>query len=201
MTQLYFEDRYISIAEPDELTNKSSYSLVFHYTGRKELLNLIKLFEHSHTISSMLVWNENQKALWKALRSCFRIIKAGGGIVLNSKGEYLFIKRRGFWDLPKGKLEKFENYEKCALREVSEECELKNPQLGKRITTTYHTYRMKGKLILKKTVWFEMHISDNENPQPQLSEDITEIRWFDKKNWDEVEKNTFASIRELMRSL
>jgi ADP-ribose pyrophosphatase YjhB (NUDIX family) len=201
MTRIYFEDRYISIAGPDELDEIHSYTLVFHYSGRKELLNLIKLFEHSGNILSMLVWYENQNALWKALRSCFRIIKAGGGLVINEKAEYLFIKRRGSWDLPKGKLEKFENYEKCAVREVSEECDLMNPTLGKRITATYHTYRLKDKLILKKTVWFEMHISNDENPRPQASEDITEIRWFEKKNWTEVEKNTFASIRELLASL
>ena len=201
MTTIYFEDRYISIAEPDEPADKASYSLIFHYSGRKELLNLIKLFEHSSTLTSMLVWHENQKALWKALRSCFRIIKAGGGLVTNEKGEYLFIKRRGFWDLPKGKLEKFENYEKCALREACEECDLKNPTLGNRLATTYHTYRLKGKLILKKTVWFEMQISDKETPKPQTSEEITEIRWFKKKDWAEVEKNTFASIRELLASL
>jgi ADP-ribose pyrophosphatase YjhB (NUDIX family) len=201
MTHIYFEDRYISIAAPDEMDGKSSYAIVFHYTGRKELLNLIKLFEHSVNITSMLVWHENQKALWKSLRSCFRIIKAGGGLVINSKGEYLFIRRRGFWDLPKGKLEKFENYEKTAIREVCEECDLKNPILGKRIATTFHTYRMKGKIILKKTVWFEMHVSDNENPKPQASEDITEIRWFKKNDWTEVEKNTFSSIKELLASL
>jgi ADP-ribose pyrophosphatase YjhB (NUDIX family) len=201
MTHIYFEDRYISIAGPEELDAKSSYAIVFHYTERKDLLNLIKLFEHSGNILCMLVWHENQKALWKSLRSCFRIMKAGGGIVINGNGEYLFIKRRGFWDLPKGKLEKFENYEKTAIREVCEECDLKSPALGNRIATTYHTYRLKGKLILKKTVWFEMHISDNENPQPQTSEDITETRWFKKNEWTEVEKNTFASIRELMASI
>jgi ADP-ribose pyrophosphatase YjhB (NUDIX family) len=198
MTHIYFEERCISIAEPDEQVDSAAYTLIFHFSGKKELLNLVKFFEHSSNVKSMLIWHENQKALWKAFRSCFRILKAGGGIIKNPAGEYLFIKRRGFWDLPKGKLEKFENYEKCAIREVCEECGLKSPELGKRITTTYHTYRMKGKLILKKTVWFEMLISDAEKPKPQTSEDITEIRWFKKSEWNEVEKNTFASIKELL---
>jgi len=201
MTHIYFEDRYISIAEPDEQLNFSAYTLIYHYSGKKELLNLIKLFEHSINLPTMLIWHENQKALWKAFRSCFRILKAGGGIINNDKDEYLFIKRRGFWDLPKGKMEKFENYEKCAIREVCEECALKSPALGKRITTTYHTYRMKGKLILKKTVWFEMKISEMEKPKPQTSEDITEIKWFKKSDFPEVEKNTFSSIKELLARL
>jgi 8-oxo-dGTP pyrophosphatase MutT (NUDIX family) len=201
MTHIYFDDRYISIAEPDEPINKDDFALIFHFSGKKELLNLIKLFEHSSNIPSLLIWHENQKALWKAFRSCFRILKAAGGIVMNPGKEYLFMKRRGFWDLPKGKMEKFENYEKCAVREVCEECGLKNPVLGKRITTTYHTYRLKGKLILKKTVWFEMHISEAEKPKPQTSEDITDLKWFKKSEWSEIEKNTFASIKELMAKL
>jgi len=73
--------------------------------------------------------------------------------------------------------------------------------LGKRITTTYHTYRMKGKLILKKTVWFEMQVSETEKPKPQTSEDITEIKWFKKSDFAEVQKNTFSSIKELLTKL
>ncbi len=201
MTNIYFEDRYISVAKPDDPIDKAAYTLIFNFSGKKELLNLIKLFEHSSNIPSMLIWHENQKALWKAFRSCFRILKASGGVIKNSRDEYLFIKRHGFWDLPKGKMEKFENYEKCAIREVCEECGLKSPILGKRISTTYHTYRLKGKLILKKTVWFEMQISDAEKTNPQTAEDITEIRWFKKSEWNEVEKNTFASIKELLTNL
>lgn len=201
MTHIYFEDRFISIAEPGEEFDIHSYSLVYHFTGKKDLQNLIKIFEHSEKISSLLIWHENQKALWKAFRSCFRVIKAAGGIIVNPVGEYLFIKRRGSWDLPKGKLEKYENYEKCAIREVCEECNLKNPVLGNRLSTTYHTYRIKGKLILKKTVWFEMQVTAGEDPKPQLSEEITEIRWFNKNGLLEVNKNTFASIRELLVKL
>ena len=149
----------------------------------------------------MLVWHQNIKALMKSFRSCFRVIKAAGGIVKNAQGEYLFIFRRGVWDLPKGKLDKFENYEKAAVREVSEECNLKEPILGKRLKTTYHTYRLKNKLILKKTIWFEMTSGPREQPRPQLSENITEVRWFAENDLEIVRKNTWASIRDLLESL
>ena len=39
----------------------------------------------------------------------------------NESGEFLIIKRNGVWDLPKGKLEKGEDFETAALREVEEE--------------------------------------------------------------------------------
>ena len=46
------------------------------------------------------------------------LIQAAGGLVVNEKGEVLFMFRRGKWDLPKGKLDPGETLEACALREV-----------------------------------------------------------------------------------
>ena len=50
-----------------------------------------------------------------------KVIKAGGGLVLNPRNEILMIFRRGFWDLPKGKLDDGETIMECAIREVMEE--------------------------------------------------------------------------------
>ncbi|TAE62283.1 MAG: NUDIX domain-containing protein, partial [Bacteroidetes bacterium] len=44
------------------------------------------------------------------------ILEAAGGVVTNEAGEVLWIFRRGFWDLPKGKLDAGETLEQCALR-------------------------------------------------------------------------------------
>ena len=52
-------------------------------------------------------------------------VNAGGGLVINSKGEYLLIRRSGLWDLPKGHQEPGEPIEETALREVEEETGLK----------------------------------------------------------------------------
>ena len=48
----------------------------------------------------------------------YKSINAAGGLVENGNGEYLMIKRKGYWDLPKGKIEKGENDEDGALREA-----------------------------------------------------------------------------------
>ena len=47
-------------------------------------------------------------------------MQAAGGLVLNEKKEILLIFRRGKWDMPKGKLDKGEKLEDCAIREVGE---------------------------------------------------------------------------------
>ena len=74
-------------------------------------------------------------------------IIAAGGLVTNPQGQILWIFRRGFWDLPKGKVEKMESIEEAALREVEEECGIKQLVLDKLIDKTYHIYKIKGKYI------------------------------------------------------
>ncbi len=67
-------------------------------------------------------------------------IIAAGGIVVNPNKEILWIFRRGFWDLPKGKLDPNESIEACAIREVMEETGISNLVLGDLILTTKHLY-------------------------------------------------------------
>ena len=68
-----------------------------------------------------------KKAFWKK----FMLVQAGGGLVQNGNGQYLFMLRRGKWDLPKGKLDPGETLEQCAVREVGEETGLKRVQVGR----------------------------------------------------------------------
>ncbi len=78
------------------------------------------------------------------------LIEAGGGVVLNDRGEFLVILRNGIWDLPKGKLEKGEDFATAAMREVEEETGLHGLKMLDPLSSTYHTYNLKGKRILKK---------------------------------------------------
>ena len=78
--------------------------------------------------------------LKKAFFKKFTIVQAAGGMVKNEKNETLLIFRRGKWDLPKGKLDKGESLEECAVREVEEETGLKNVKLVSPLIITYHTY-------------------------------------------------------------
>src|SRR5438270_8715124 len=55
--------------------------------------------------------------LKKAFFKHFTLIKAAGGVIENDKKQLLLIFRRGKWDLPKGKLDKDETLEQCAIRE------------------------------------------------------------------------------------
>ena len=131
----------------------------------------------------------------------FTHIEAAGGIVRNQKEEYLFIKRLGVWDLPKGKLHKKEPFQEGALREVTEETGLTNLTITKQLPSTYHIYTdRKGREILKETYWFEMISMEDQKLVPQLEEDITEVKWIGTGDLDIPLQNTYASLRRLLVS-
>ncbi|MBV9986191.1 MAG: NUDIX domain-containing protein, partial [Chitinophagaceae bacterium] len=102
-------------------------------------------------------------------------IVAAGGLVQNENGELLMIYRRGKWDLPKGKLDKGESIEACALREVTEETGVRNLQLGALIDIGYHEYFDKylQQEVIKETHWFRMSATGTQHLVPQTEEDIT----------------------------
>lgn len=132
---------------------------------------------------------------WKAFVSLYVLIVAAGGLVENEKGEFLFIYRKGKWDLPKGKAEYDETPEMTALREVEEECGLKNLKIEKELTKTFHTYKEKGKYILKETYWYLMSVKGNQKLVPQTEEGITAVKWISENRIaKEILVNTYSSI-------
>jgi 8-oxo-dGTP pyrophosphatase MutT (NUDIX family) len=148
-----------------------------------------------------IILDENLKKLKKAFFKHFKLVKAGGGLVINKSGEVLLIFRRGKWDLPKGKLDGNESLIECAVREVQEETGLKNLEIGKEIETTYHTYIEFGKHILKESHWFQMKSKIEEPLKPQFEEDITAIKWVKKADLKDYLENTFPSIKMVLKSL
>ena len=137
------------------------------------------------------------KAIKAAVKSQFKVVKAGGGIV-EKEDKILLIFRKGKWDLPKGKLEKKEGKKEGALREVEEECNVK-VRLSDKITHTWHTYVRNGKKHLKKTYWYRMEILDDSKMKPQLEESITDVRWMDERGTRQAMVNSYRSIRHVIK--
>ena len=124
-----------------------------------------------------------------------RII-AAGGLVTNEKNDLLMIFRRGFWDLPKGKLDIGESIEACAVREVQEETGLSTIHLGKFITITQHEYfdTYLKEEVIKESHWYEMSIVGDPLLIPQTEEDITEIKWVPLNELPEYFTKTYPNI-------
>jgi 8-oxo-dGTP pyrophosphatase MutT (NUDIX family) len=137
-----------------------------------------------------------RRLFWKP----FRTMQAAGGLVVNGKGEWLLIHRRGHWDLPKGKLDEGETLEQCALREVVEETGIPMPILGEPICTTYHTYEDFGHRILKESYWYRMSVEGVPALTPQTEEDITGIAWLDRDGVKKAMVNSYPSIRDVLET-
>ncbi|MFC5284758.1 NUDIX hydrolase [Pedobacter alpinus] len=149
-------------------------------------------------ISLFYITTDDAKSVFKLIKKNIRIIEAAGGLVKNEKGKYLFIKRLGKWDLPKGKLELNEKKKDAAVREVEEECGIKIKKLGNKLLKTYHVYEIKGKMVLKISHWYAMEAKANQKLIPQTEEGITEVKWFAKNDFNIIRSNTYANILDVV---
>tara|TARA_B110000008_G_C16773243_1_gene485479 strand:+ start:74 stop:544 length:471 start_codon:yes stop_codon:yes gene_type:complete len=134
---------------------------------------------------------------WKEFCSDYTLIEAAGGLVYNSNNHLLMILRNDKWDLPKGKLEVGETIEECAIREVEEECGMEELSIVNKLNSTYHTYKLNGKAILKCTYWFKMHSNYKSKLSPQLEEGITKLEWVSLSEVLSKLENSHANIKEL----
>lgn len=129
-------------------------------------------------------------------------VSAAGGIVFkftetSTEPDVLMIFRNGVWDLPKGKLEKGEQIEMCAVREVAEEVGSGIPAIVKKIGTTYHEYHEKDKLMGKTTHWYSMIFTQRENLQPELEEGIEKVEWV--KITEAIERAGFENLKQILK--
>jgi len=178
------EKKLLLSKQPEELEKKLSYE---SFTTLEIALDLLE----NTSVKEINVFGENIDEIWAEFQNLFRIIEAAGGLVSNDKGDMLFIKRLGKWDLPKGKMEKGESREESAVREIEEETGLSNVELLHFINTTYHIYiERNGEKILKCTHWFEMNFFGEDTSKPQIEEGITEVAW---KNTTQIENEVFPS--------
>ena len=181
-----------SISKVDEQSEIESYS--YAYCMKKAIIKV-----QNGICKSLILQGDDVEHMWYDFCSYYQIIKAAGGIVVNSKREVLWIQRNGKWDLPKGKVELGEKVEDAAVREVEEECAVQGVNRGALLGVTYHTYSYKSKAILKKTYWYAMTCSSEQILKPQLEEGITEVVWADKTKHLSCVSNTYTSIVELLK--
>ncbi|MDA7501960.1 NUDIX domain-containing protein [Chitinophagales bacterium] len=137
----------------------------------------------------------------------YKLVEAAGGLVFNEKDELLMIYRRGFWDLPKGKLDPGESNEEAALREVREETGVKKLQLVAPLhlgrhqeECTYHTFTRKGRRVWKKVYWYEMFSKFKGVLIPEEEEDIEEARWVSPAEAMELLDSCFGSVKDAIIS-
>lgn len=201
MYEVFLNDRRLVIASVNE--QFLSGGEIHFCDGTSHLQTLARDFLNGEDEHTFLLGNENQ--LWNSFKAMFRPVPAAGGVVHGRYG-YLFIFRRGKWDLPKGKIEQGETPEEAALREVTEETGLTGLVVKGTLPSTWHVYNFQSPKseniwIIKETKWFSMLSATHENPVPQTDEEIEAIRWIQKEDLNDILSNTFASLRNLILNL
>ncbi len=213
---LFINDIPVRLLKADEVVDASCVN--FTIDAAKEPITQAKLIHHvwvkrattdhfdellgflnSKTptnLFSLLVSVTDYDGVKKYLRGKFKIVKAAGGLV-RKKEKFLMIYRMKKWDLPKGKQERGEKSKQTAAREVEEECNV-SVKLGKKICTTWHTYTMNKRAMLKKTRWYVMDVVDDARMKPQTQEDIEEVRWMNRKEVYHALEHSYKSIKYVM---
>ena len=161
-------------------------------------INISLFFDEKETSNWILICGEQIDSLFLTFKKSFKLIYAAGGLVESFEKEILFIFRNGVWDLPKGKVEKGEDFMTAAVREVEEECGIKTPVVEQKLTETYHIYMLNNEYILKETFWYKMKSDKGQKLSPQLEEGITKVEWISKENMFVLLGNTYPNIRLLI---
>ncbi len=137
---------------------------------------------------------------WASFCQDFNLIRAGGGLVLNKMKEVLFIYRANKWDLPKGRSEGDEIIEETALREVEEECGVKDLYIQKFLLKTYHLFYDNKEQRLKETHWFLMKTDYSGDLKPLLKEGIKVAVFKKEKEIRKALLNTYINVITVLNS-
>jgi 8-oxo-dGTP pyrophosphatase MutT (NUDIX family) len=196
--KIYFNDRIVVLTDKNIKSSAIDNDQVYVFENKKALAKRLERFEESDD-EYLCITHPDLDKLLEYVTECFKYIEAAGGLATLPDGRILVIKRRGKWDLPKGKVEKGESLQEAAIREVVEECGLNpNPKITGELAHTFHTYRQDGNCILKHTAWYTMRHDGDDTLYPQFSEDITDAVWLPPKQLDIVLQNTYESIKQVM---
>jgi ADP-ribose pyrophosphatase YjhB (NUDIX family) len=201
MYQVFINQSSITFQQFEKNQEFKNNRIYIRFSCLEELVPSVGLLKSNTNPLHIVYLVDNVELVWQSFQQQFEMVEAAGGVVYNPKNELLFILRFGKWDLPKGKVEAGEQIDEAAVREVEEECGLKDIVLEEQLMTTYHVYWLKERQILKPTYWFKMRVINDQNLTPQTEEGIEMVEWIKSTSLEAVKENTYASIEALLKSI
>jgi len=148
-------------------------------------------------LEEAFIYHPNNEEILKKFTKKIPLVVAAGGIVTNKVGKVLFIYRNDKWDLPKGKLDKGETLEECAIREVMEETGVKDLFIENFLRKTYHIFKRNGKYKLKEVHWYAMRTFYDGKLKGEKKEGIVKVKWKGPQKIKEALENSYTNIRIL----
>lgn len=210
MYKLFINNKEVILCQNPANVDNLIYGnyIIEKYTNKQNLERLLAIILSDENSSNLVVFDNDVEQIFKTLCSYFVCIEAAGGIIFNSKNELLLIHRRGFWDLPKGKIEEGESVEEAAIREVKEETGIQEVFIQQPLTfkkllnkATYHSYTLNGIQALKVSYWFVMKSTYDLPLLPQSEEDIEKAIWINRESIPEYFDNMYPSIIDVLNEI
>lgn len=164
--------------------------------GPEETLTPTKIIDKIGPYKSLEIISPEPEKTLASFCASMPIVRAAGGLVENSNGEVLMIRRKGWPDLPKGHIDEGESPEQAAIREVQEETGLADVEIVAPLCTTRHFHCAYGRWEIKQTEWYLMYAA-GESPAlyPQSDEQISAAEWLRARRlWKAVEQS-YSTIR------
>jgi ADP-ribose pyrophosphatase YjhB (NUDIX family) len=196
MYKIYYNNTAIILTE--KKTGEEGCEDLRFVEDKQQLCAFLDAFFENDNQRDICLSGYVPEKMFRDFTGCFKLILAAGGLVMNAENNYLFIKRFGLWDLPKGKMEKGEEPEEAAIREVEEETGVIGLKITGELPQTYHIYRHNEKLILKETYWYRMVTNYSGTLSPQLKEDITEAVWLSREESKKALSESYRSLNETL---
>ncbi|MBK7147770.1 MAG: NUDIX domain-containing protein [Bacteroidetes bacterium] len=197
--KIYYNDSFILFSSKREQINNNFTKVVEGQQKAERLLRSPDFLYDGVTNERILLVCEYPGQLMCDFLEKTDVIVAGGGLVWNEQGELLMIFRRGKWDLPKGKIELEELIIDGAKREVTEETGVKVETVDNNPIVTYHAYMLKGKRLLKQTVWYSMKAAPGQSQlSPQTEEDISDVKWVSRQALPSYQAGCYPLIWDLI---
>jgi 8-oxo-dGTP pyrophosphatase MutT (NUDIX family) len=195
--KIFFDDFQILLISPDIELPVEKKMICFADTP-EDIEPIVFLIKNRLIKGDVAVLCADTKATFSYFSKSFLYIRAAGGIVKNKREELLFIFKQNHWDLPKGKIDKGEKKKVAAKREITEECGVRELEITRKVSKTYHIAKLRGRYVLKKTTWYEMFCSDPKNLKPDASEGITDLKWIDPKKEVWIENALYRNLNDLL---
>ena len=126
MYKVFINDKPIILTSSYQ--NEEIFSVqLFKHTVVDEVIYRLK----NENIEGIVLHCDNLEQDWENFKNNFKVVIAGGGLVINENQEILFIYRNDKWDLPKGRIEKGESIDITAIRELKRSAELQTYKSNK----------------------------------------------------------------------
>ncbi|MGC6284726.1 MAG: NUDIX hydrolase [Polaribacter sp.] len=189
MYKVFINDKPIILTS--SFQNEETFSVqLFKRTVVDEVIYRLK----NENIEGIVLHCDNLEQDWDNFKNNFKVVFAGGGLVTNENQDILFISRNDKWDLPKGRIEEGESIDTTAIREVEEECGIKDLQIKQKLITTWHIY-YQNQYCLKETHWFLMDSNYKGELKPQVEEGITAVKFISNSDIHSVLSNSYSNIK------